>query len=232
VARAQLLGRVRADLVRVHRVGDGADPAAQHRDPTAHPEDRAPAADLADELDGDLPGDDLVERGVMHRRRGQQHRPARDLLAFDQRPDAVLAQHADQHRVAYARVAEVVAAQVRDTCNEMALQEGQAGDVGGDRDRERHQAADVGDEALHPRHPGVRGDQRLDRRLDVAVGLDQLGVRSAYGATEGADSVDGPLEDVAHVLGGPLRRHASGHRGEPACGHASYTHRDSLQRPA
>ena len=79
---------------------------------------------------------------------------AGQLALLDQAVDDVLAEHRGEDRVADPRVVEVVAAQVRDAGDHPALDQRQPGDVGRDGERDRDQAAEVGDEPLRRRRSG------------------------------------------------------------------------------
>jgi hypothetical protein len=139
---------------------------------------------------------ELVERRVVRRRRGDPHRRRRQSPLLHQVVDAVLTEHAGEYGVADAVVVEVVAAQVRDRRDHVALQQRQAGDVGRDRERERDHAAEVGGEPLHAGEAHVCLDDAVDGALHVAAVGGQPPPAGLGRAGEAPEAVDGQLEHL------------------------------------
>ena len=135
-AIAELVGGVLADLPGGERVARAADGTTEQGNAAADQRDGPAAGRTRHELGSHLARQGLVEHGIVHRRGRQRHRRGRQPVPLDQPLDGVLAEHAGQDRVADARVLEVIATQVRDARDEVALHEGHADDVGRHRHRE------------------------------------------------------------------------------------------------
>jgi hypothetical protein len=204
-ARQELAVGVAADLPGRVAVRPRADQATEDGNPPRHAERQPLAGHPRDQLAGDLGGDDPVQVRVVGRRRGQCHRRRRELLLLDQLVDVVLAEHAGEDGVAHARVVEVVAAQVRDPGDHPALDEGQPGDVGGDRERGGHEPADVGDEAPGAGKAHVVLDHLAHGEVDVAALFLQLRVGSLRGRWQGTDAVDRAVQRLPHERGREVR---------------------------
>ena len=170
-----------------------------------------------DHLAGDLVGHHGAQVRVVHGRGRHRHRGAGELLLLDHGEHPLLAEQAGQDAVADPLVVEVVAAQVRDRGHHPALDQRQPGDVGGHGDRHRHQAADVGQEALRTGEPDVVLDDVLDRRVVVALVLVALLLGHRGGAVERADATDRAVQRLVDEAGSDLRGHQGDLRREATC---------------
>src|SRR5690625_1577639 len=192
--------------MRRERIRRGTDTPSEKGDPAAHDEGCAATGDLRDEFGRHGAADGGVERRIVHGRCCDRHRRTGQLLLLDQLVDVVFTEQGRQDRVAYAGVAEVVAAQVRDHRDQMRLQQRQTGHVRRDGHRDRDAAADVRGESLGPGVADVVGDRDVDRVLDITTGFDQSGVGRRCCRLDRPVSVDCSLEELAYVPGCHLGR--------------------------
>ena len=117
-----------------------------------------PRRQVGDHFLGDAP----VQVGVEHRCGGDRHRRGRQRALGDPPGDLLAAQQAHHQCGADPVVVEVVAAQMGDRGDHPDLDHGDAGDIGRDRDRQRRQPTDVGDETLRRGEADMGVDQGLD----------------------------------------------------------------------
>ena len=103
---------------------------------------------------------------------------------------------------------------MRDARDHPALDEGESGDVGRDREGGGDQPADVGEKALRSGVAHVVLDQLVDGPVDIAVLLGQLLLRRVRGWCQRPDTVDRAVEGLPHELRGQPGRELGDLRGQ------------------